>query len=901
MKRFLTLLLTLALALSLPLAPARAADAVAFTDPALEALVRKTLQKPQGDITAEEAAALDWLDAQTAPDAPDEAKIRDLTSLKAFTGLVGLKLDNNAIDDVTPLAALPNLRELSLLGNPLAGYEALGQLTGLEALSFELRMRPLPFLAQLPRLRTLRIDGCRELSADLPALTQLQEFVSRGGELSDISLLAQLPLLNTIDLSYNLITDVSPLKDLPLTVLMLQGNPIRDCSPLKALYPRLTEKDFDYIEFHEPADPAAVVSFPDAVLEAKVRAALQIPEAPLTAADLAELTQLDVHLDWQPQMEESTQVHSLEGLQACLNLRELQIGFNAVSDLTPLASLRELRTLDAGGNQIRDLRPLSGLTQLAHLTLYGNPVQGIDSLRGLTQMTDLHLGNVTLVDLNPLKGMTMLRCLYLPSCTLDDLSALSGLNSLNILELKDNFITDLSPLAGLTHLEVLRLSNNPITDYTPIRDLYPRLSDKDFDLGQVFDVQPLRKPDAPDAVVDVGDPALEQALRNALGIHDRPLTQRDLCHVLTLLLGDSPDYAAIADLSALRYCKNLGKCSFSHCAISDLRPFEDLTWLAGLQITYCRVTDLTPLAGLTQLVMLELRGNQITDVAPLSALVNLKLLDVSDNQITDLSPLSGLTRLGMLRVSRNATADASSLAPLVANLQEKDFDPAQPLEQAGQQGGDANQQNAPEAGQPEGPQPAVQATLLQPKKPDKAVRIPDAVLETKLREALGKPDGDLTQGDLAQLDSLYLNLEWQESYPEGTQVQKLDGLEYCLNLHTLDISWNLIQDLRSLKNLTQLTYLRAYGNQIRDLKPLTKLTALQNLNLGGNQIADVKALQALTELTELYLDHNRITSVKPLRGLTKLTMLNLDGNPIKSFAPLKDLYPQLTQTDFTLP
>lgn len=895
MKRFLTLLLTLALALSLPPAPARAADAVAFTDPALEALVRKALQKPQGDITAEEAAALDWLDLQNAPDAPDGEKIRDLTSLKAFTGLVGLGLDNNAIDDVTPLAALPKLRELSLLGNPLAGYEALGQLTGLEVLNFELRMRPLPFLAQLPKLRTLRIDGCRELPAELPALTQLQEFVSRGGELSDISLLAQLPLLNTIDLSYNLITDVSPLKDLPLTVLMLQGNSIRDCSPLKALYPRLTGVDFPYIEFHEPADPTAAVSFPDTVLEAKVRAALQIPEAPLTAANLAELTQLDLHLDWQPQMDESTQVHSLEGLQACLNLRELRIGFNEISDLTPLASLSELRTLDAGGNQISDLRPLSGLTQLAQLTLYGNPVQGIDALQGLTQMTDLHLGGVTLVDLTPLQGMTMLRCLYLPSCTLDDLSALSGLNSLNILELKDNFITDLSPLAGLTHLEILRLSNNPITDYTPIRDLYPTLRETDFELGQVFDVQPLRKPDAPDAAADLNDPELESVLRRTLGIQDRPLTQRDLCHVLTLFISGDMG-AKITDLSALRYCKNLGKFGIDHAAVSDLSPFADLTWLAGLQITFCRVTDLTPLAGLTQLTMLELRGNQITDVAPLAALSNLKLLDVSDNQITDLSPLSGLTRLGVLRVSRNATADASSLAPLAANLQEKDFDPMQPLEQAGQQGGDANQQNTPEGGQPE-----AQATLLQPKKPDKVVRIPDAVLEAKLRETLGKPEGDLTQGDLAQLRALYVGLEWQETYPEGTQVQKLDGLEYCLNLQELDISWNLIQDVRSLKNLTQLTTLRAYGNQIRDLKPLTKLTALQNLNLGSNRVTDVKALQSLTELTELYLDHNRITNVKPLRGLTKLTLLNLDGNPIKSFAPLKDLYPQLKETDFTLP
>ena len=49
-------------------------------------------------------------------------------------------------------------------------------------------------------------------------------------------------------------------------------------------------------------------------------------------------------------------------------------------------------------------------------------------------------------------------------------------------------ITDLA-LAGMTGLKTLQLANNPIQDYTPIQALYEKLEEKDFEYGQVFDVE----------------------------------------------------------------------------------------------------------------------------------------------------------------------------------------------------------------------------------------------------------------------------------------------------------------------------------------------------------------------------------------------------------------------------
>ena len=151
-------------------------------------------------------------------------------------------------------------------------------------------------------------------------------------------------------------------------------------------------------------------------------------------------------------------------------------------------------------------------------------------------------------------------------------------------------------------------------------------------------------------------------------------------------------------------------------------------------------------------------------------------------------------------------------------------------------------------------------------------------MERRIRESLNKPDGPITALDAAGLDNLNLSNEWQETFPKGSQIVKLNGIEYFINLRSLDISWNKIKDIKNLAGLTRLTYLRAFGNAIQDAKPLSGLTNLTQLNLGGNKLKSVKSLVGLTNLTELLLS----------------------DNPIKDFSPLKDIYARLQNKDFEI-
>jgi internalin A len=56
------------------------------------------------------------------------------------------------------------------------------------------------------------------------------------------------------------------------------------------------------------------------------------------------------------------------------------------------------------------------------------------------------------------------------------------MKNLNYLYMENNQVTDLSPLAGLSKLTNVLMSGNPATDYSPLKDVYPNLEEKDFEL-----------------------------------------------------------------------------------------------------------------------------------------------------------------------------------------------------------------------------------------------------------------------------------------------------------------------------------------------------------------------------------------------------------------------------------
>lgn len=160
-------------------------------------------------------------------------------------------------------------------------------------------------------------------------------------------------------------------------------------------------------------------------------------------------------------------------------------------------------------------------------------------------------------------------------------------------------------------------------------------------------------------------------------------------------------------------------------------------------------------------------------------------------------------------------------------------------------------------------------------------------LELAVRDELDRPKGDITYGDLEQVERLALLgndiLENPESY------------SYYMNDMTGDLSHGDVADLSLLASMPNLKEVWLCRQQIRNLSPLEGLP-LTTLVLCDNQIEDLTPLASLTGLRTLWLGGNTPSDLTPLAGLTRLRDLNLDGvetdgqlNPLDSLAPLSEL------------
>jgi len=154
---------------------------------------------------------------------------------------------------------------------------------------------------------------------------------------------------------------------------------------------------------------------------------------------------------------------------------------------------------------------------------------------------------------------------------------------------------------------------------------------------------------------------------------------------------------------------------------------------------------------------------------------------------------------------------------------------------------------------------------------DTPVTIPDPELESAIRTKLGKPTGDLYQGELAAMAG---------GLPaQNRGISDLEGLQYCTGISGLYLEGNSITDVSPLAGLTGLTTLYLHFNSITDVSPLAGLTGLVTLYLYGNAITDASSLSGLTALESLSLGGNPITDIALLSGFTSLTYVSLhNGN-----------------------
>ena len=373
-------------------------------DPALRAAIRGEIGLlPDVPLSKEKMLRLTYLKAH-------DKGISDLTGLEFATNLRVLHLRQNPITDLRPLSNLTQLVEFHFWHVPVRPTDLdlrpLAKLINLEMLSLEGNwisdIRP---LAGLKRLRRLHLSNNQiEDVSPLVGLTELWElFLERNPitdltplsglnltdlnisnnpiKVSDISPLAALKELRTLDLLNSGISDIQPLSGLTeLRTLLLKGNPVKDFTPLSRL--NLTNLKYDVIGQTPRQTDLAAVWMPDPALRTAVRGEIGLlPDVPLTKERMQSVGDIDVA---------GKGISDLTGLEFATNLRELDLRGNPITNLRPLANLTTLERLYLSdifpSTPTLDLRPLVNLINLEELTLENSKVSDISPLARLKKL-----------------------------------------------------------------------------------------------------------------------------------------------------------------------------------------------------------------------------------------------------------------------------------------------------------------------------------------------------------------------------------------------------------------------------------------------------------------------------------------------------------------------------------
>lgn len=208
---------------------ASASSIVNFNDTNLKDALCKSY-KHEGDFSEDEAKKVSHDENLAKIEA---ASISDLEGLQYFTDIVYLYAGGNNLKNLEPLSELTCLGMLDISNNSIKGK------------SFE---KALNEMGRIKKLSSIYLDndGLTNIKflGKIGNVDNYTEISMSDNKVNDISILKGATSLETLDLSNNRITDVTPLKNLDKLTwsIDLRDNCIIDYKPIKHLFDKMWEE-----------------------------------------------------------------------------------------------------------------------------------------------------------------------------------------------------------------------------------------------------------------------------------------------------------------------------------------------------------------------------------------------------------------------------------------------------------------------------------------------------------------------------------------------------------------------------------------------------------------------------------------------------------------------------------
>lgn len=318
-------------------------------------------------------------------------------------------------DSALTTADLWSITELTV-PTEASSLEDLTYFTGLTALVIQGKENlDLSFLAQMPELTTLDLAGSVISAQDLPLVGSLGKLTSlnlAGCSLSTLSGLEGLTALTSLDLSDNSISDLTPLAGCKgLTTLNLQRNAIASFGPL---------------------------------------------------ANLSALTSLDLSYN---------ALADFSAVATCAALQFLDVSNNVLPSLTGIGSLGALTELNGSYNQLTEVTGLGSCAALVKLNLSNNALTSMDDLATLTHVTEIDVSYNDILTIPDFPEDAALVTFNGCHNYFEDVSGLAGLNTLNYVYLDYNNITDINVLSTCINLIQVGVFQTNVSDASALLDM----------------------------------------------------------------------------------------------------------------------------------------------------------------------------------------------------------------------------------------------------------------------------------------------------------------------------------------------------------------------------------------------------------------------------------------------
>ena len=231
---------------------------------------------------------------------------------------------------------------------------------------------------------------------------------------------------------------------------------------------------------------SSTVHIPDANLKQAIRDELDKPTEDITRDDMEGITVLNAF---------KRGIEDLTGLAYAVNLQELILTSNQISNINALSDLEALQILEIDNNQISDMSAVANLTKLEWLSIGsaefgGNPVSDISPVANLTNLKLFSFSNNQVIDITPIENLTGLQLLVFWNNAVSDITPVANLTNLETLSFVNNDVSDLDPLANLKELELLQFAGNHVENINALANL-EKLERLSFHGNRVKDISPL--------------------------------------------------------------------------------------------------------------------------------------------------------------------------------------------------------------------------------------------------------------------------------------------------------------------------------------------------------------------------------------------------------------------------